>query len=128
MLNIVRIFPVLLLWATLASVSFLDVEVVCAQKSEPTVKLTPEERTWLGAHPDIQLGYTDAFEPEVITNPDGTYSGMVVDFLDALNKKLGTDFGLRIYKIPQLIEKAKTKEVDGILNLHPEYADFSIAR
>ena len=33
MLNIVRIFPVLLLWATVASVSFFNVEVVCAQKS-----------------------------------------------------------------------------------------------
>lgn len=48
---------------------------------------------------------------------------MVVDFLDALNKKLGTDFGLRIYAIPQLLENAQAKEVDGILNLHPEYAD-----
>ena len=33
MLNIVRIFPVLLLWAIVASVSFFNVEVVCAQKS-----------------------------------------------------------------------------------------------
>jgi len=33
MLNIVRILPVLLLWAAVASVSFSNVEVVCAQKS-----------------------------------------------------------------------------------------------
>ena len=92
---------------------------LCAQE----VSLTEEERAWLKAHPDIQFGYTDALEPEVVVNPDGTYSGMVVDFLDDLNGKLGTDFGLRIDSIPNILEKAKTKEVDGILNIHPEYGD-----
>ncbi|NQT68042.1 MAG: transporter substrate-binding domain-containing protein [Desulfobacteraceae bacterium] len=91
--------------------------------SKPGLRLTAAEETWLKEHPDIELGYTDEFEPEVIANSDGTYSGMVVDFLDALNKKLGTDFGLRIYAVPQLLENAQAKEVDGILNLHTEYAD-----
>ena len=123
MLNIVRIFPVLLLWATLASVSFLDVEVVCAQKSEPTVELTPEERAWLKAHPNIQLGYTDEYEPEVIVNPDGTYRGILIDFLAELNRRLGTRIDLHFDSTPGILEKAKTKAVDGILEIHPEYAD-----
>ena len=72
---------------------------------------------------DNRLFVVERWGTIVIVNPDGTYSGMVVDFLEALNKKLGTDFGLRIYEIPQLLEKARAKEVDGILNLHPEYAD-----
>ena len=91
--------------------------------SAPALSLTPGERAWLRVHPDIELGYTDAYPPEIIVNSDGTYSGMVVDFLDALNKKLGTDFGLRIYAIPQLIENAQAKKVDGILSIHPEYAE-----
>ena len=92
-------------------------------KKEEPVSLSPGERTWLKNHPNITLGYTDAFEPEIIANPDGTYSGMVVDILEKLNKKLGTDFGLRIYSIPQLLENAKAKKVGGILNILPEYAD-----
>ena len=92
-------------------------------ETEPTIVLTSEERVWLRDHPDIQLGYTDTLEPEVIVNSDGTYSGMVVDFLDALNEKLGTEIGLRVYSIPELLDKAKNKRIDGILNLHPEYAD-----
>jgi len=92
-------------------------------ETEPTIVLTSEERVWLRDHPDIQLGYTDTLEPEVIVNTDGTYSGMVVDFLDALNEKLGTEIGLRVYSIPELLDKAKNKRIDGILNLHPEYAD-----
>ena len=56
-----------------------------AQASDSTtgsgqvVELTEEERAWLKAHPDITLGYTDAFEPEIIVNPDGTYSGLVAE-------------------------------------------------
>ncbi len=86
------------------------------------VVLTPEEQAWLQAHPEIQLGYLVA-EPEIIANADGTYSGMLVDFLDALNRKLGINIGLHIDLVPGLIEKVKEKKIDGILALHPEYAD-----
>ena len=126
MLNFFHILPSLLFWVIFALISFLNVNTVCAQKTdfEPvTIELTSEERAWLKAHPDIRLGYTDTLEPEVIVDPDGTYSGMLVDFLDALNERLGTRIGLRVYSIPELLDKAKTKSIDGIPNLHPEYAD-----
>jgi ABC-type amino acid transport substrate-binding protein len=93
------------------------------KETDGKIHLTESETAWLKAHPDIELAYTDIFEPEVILNPDGSYSGMLVDFLDALNRKLGTDMSLRIDSIPKILEQAKTKEVDGILNIHPEYAD-----
>jgi hypothetical protein len=44
--------------------------------SEEKVSLTEDKQAWLKAHPDIVLGYTDSFEPEVIVNPDGTYRGI----------------------------------------------------
>jgi hypothetical protein len=47
----------------------------------PAIPLTAEEQAWLKAHPDITLGYTDAYEPEVIVGADGAYSDMLVDFL-----------------------------------------------
>jgi len=90
---------------------------------ESVIPLTAEEQAWLKAHPDIQIGYTDAFEPEVITNPDGRYSGILVDFLDELNRRLGTRIRLRIDPIPELFGKAQKRETDGILYLLPEYAD-----
>ena len=91
--------------------------------SQEAITLTPEERAWLAEHPDIQLGYTDAFEPEVIVNPDGTHRGILVDILDELNRRLVTRIGLRIYPVPELVDKAQQQEVDGILSLHPGYAD-----
>ena len=87
------------------------------------VALTLEEQAWLKAHPDIQLGYTDTFQPEVIVDPNGTHRGFLVDFLDELNRRLGTRIGLRIYPVGELVAKAQKKEVDGIPDIHPEYAD-----
>jgi len=93
------------------------------REPEPIVALTPGERAWLEAHPNIELGYTDSFEPEVIVNPDGSYRGIVVDILDELNKRLGTHIVLRIDPIPTVIDKAKTKDIDGIALIHPDFAE-----
>ena len=93
------------------------------REPEPTVKLTPEERAWLRTHPNIQIGYTDAFEPEVIVSSDGTHRGILVDLLAELNRRLGTRIRLRIDPIPEMLEKTRKKETDGILYLLPEYAD-----
>ena len=103
----------------------LSADLVSAQNTAPKsmVTLTPEEQAWLKAHPDIQLGYTGDFEPNVIINPDGTHRGLLADFLDELNKRLGTRIALRTDSVPKIIEKATTKQVDGILALHPEKAD-----
>jgi ABC-type amino acid transport substrate-binding protein len=87
------------------------------------VNLREEERVWLESHPDIALGYTDAFEPEVIVNPDGSLRGIQVDILNQLNSRLGTQIRLQIDPVAILVEKAKKREVDGILSLHPDYAD-----
>lgn len=88
--------------------------------AEKRIRLTAAERAWLKAHPNIQLGYTDEFEPEVIVDPDGTYRGILVDFLTELNRRLGTRIDLHFDSIPGILEKAKTKAVDGILEIHPE--------
>jgi ABC-type amino acid transport substrate-binding protein/signal transduction histidine kinase len=87
------------------------------------VVFTPEEQAWLEAHPNIRLGYIDSAEPEVIVSQDGSHTGMLVDFLAELNRRLGMQIGLDIDTIPGILEQAKTNKVDGILEMHPEYAD-----
>ncbi len=103
----------------------LNADLVSAQNTapKPMVTLTPEEKAWLKAHPDIKLGFSDDFEPLVIINPDGTHRGLLIDFLDELNKRLRTRITLRTDSVSKIVEKAKTKQVDGILFLHPERAD-----
>ncbi|MGB9443088.1 MAG: hypothetical protein WCB15_34445 [Desulfobacterales bacterium] len=81
------------------------------------IVLSPKERDWLEAHPDITFGYTDTFEPAVIVNKDGSYRGSLVDFLELLNQRLGTDFKLTVGPIPDILNQASRKELTGILSV-----------
>ncbi len=103
----------------------LSADLVSAQNTVPNsmVTLTPDEKAWLKAHPDIRLVFSGDHEPLLIINPDGAYRGLLVDFLDELNKRLGTRITLRTHSVSKIVEKAKTKQIDGILFLHPDLAD-----
>ena len=91
-------------------------------ETKPGLRLTDEEKRWLDAHKTIRFGYL-VNEPEVVGNPDGTYSGMVMDLIHLLNDTLGTNIQMEIHTIPTVIKKAQTKEIDAIPSLHPDYAD-----
>ena len=103
---------ILLAWASAAQAA-----------SGPAITLTSAEHAWLKAHPDITFGYTDAFEPAVIVNKDGSYRGILVDVFDLLNRRLGTDFKLTVKPIPDLIDQVNRKMLAGVLSIHPDHAD-----
>lgn len=87
------------------------------------LRLTDQEKHWLDAHKAIRFGYTDEYAPEIVRNPDGTYSGMLIDLIKLFNETLGTRIRMEIDTIPNIIRKAQTKEIDALPSLHPEYAD-----
>lgn len=87
------------------------------------VSLSKKERAWLKAHPSITFTAPDNFEPYIISNPGGTMSGMLVDFLAELNRRLGTGIKLSTGTLKENLPKVKSGEEDGILALHPDYAD-----
>ena len=93
------------------------------RRTEIQVELTPDERIWLDQHPNIELGYTDVFEPGIIVNEDGSYSGTLVDILELLNQRLGTDFSPTAKSIPELIRQVNDKELAGVLSIHSDRAD-----
>ncbi len=117
----ISIFAVFVIFAN--SAVLLSQNNIQTTEQKGSVSLTPQERAWLDAHLEIVLGYTDAFEPDVIRNADGSYSGMLVDFLSLLNQKLGTNINLSINPIPEVLDNAQKKNIDGVLNIHPEYCD-----
>jgi len=86
------------------------------------VSLTPGERAWLDAHPDIVLGYGEGYEPDVIVDLDGSYRGFLVDVLSQLNHRLGASLRLEVGPVAELFEKIRRKEIDGALAIHPENA------
>ncbi|MCJ7500231.1 transporter substrate-binding domain-containing protein, partial [bacterium] len=71
----------------------------------------------------IEFWGSNAFEPMVIVNPDGTLSGVYAEFLEKINSRLGTRIRLRIEAAPILLRQVKKGEIDGILSIHPDLAD-----
>ncbi len=79
------------------------------------IVLTSDERAWLKAHPDIALGMSDQFPPAVIRSEDGRLSGLIVDYLDLINRRLGTRISLQVEASWQHIgERAMRRELDGL--------------
>ena len=92
-------------------------------ETKPGLGLTDQEKAWLDTHKTIRFGYTDEYEPEIVRNSDGTYSGMLIDLIKLLNDTLGTNIRMEIDTIPNILKKAQTKKVDALPSLHPAYAD-----
>ena len=91
-------------------------------KTPPTtdksiVALTPEERQWLDAHPEIRFAFSADYPPSLIVDEDGRLSGILKDVIDLLNQRLGTDFGITVAEIKAVREMAANKEVPGQLAL-----------
>ncbi len=81
----------------------------------PQISLTAEERAWLAKHPNILLGSTNHFQPDVIVNSDGSYAGFVVDYLNLLNQRLGNRFQLHVDSDWRTAtDKAIRHEIDGL--------------
>ncbi|MCB1886065.1 MAG: transporter substrate-binding domain-containing protein [Rhodocyclaceae bacterium] len=55
--------------------------------------LTPEERNWLDAHPDIRIDYGH-FPPWELAGRDGTPQGITIDVLRLVEQRLGIRFDL----------------------------------
>lgn len=91
-----------------------------AQATAPHLDLTAEERSWLERHPRIVLGISDQFQPDIFVAPDGSRSGLVVDYFDLLNQQLGGRLHLHVEGDWQAITaKALRGEIDGLASSAP---------
>ncbi|MES9956437.1 MAG: transporter substrate-binding domain-containing protein [Sedimenticola sp.] len=82
---------------------------------KPSVSLTPEEKAWLAAHPEIRLGIDANYPPFEYIGQRGDYLGMAADYLDLINKRLATDMKF----VPglswsEVLERAKQGEIDAL--------------
>ena len=95
------------------------IDATPASALEP-VALSTTERDWLQAHPEILLGISDQFQPDVIVGPDGRQSGLVVDLIERLNEPLGGRLKLHIERDwSEVTRKAKARAIDGLASSAP---------
>ena len=83
------------------------------------VTLSDAEKAWLTAHPRVVLGTDASWVPLVIDGTEGSPTGVDVDFINLLNQKLGTKIELRLGRWPEMVQKAKDRQIDGLASSAP---------
>lgn len=94
------------------------------------VSLTPQEQTFLAAHPVITLGTEAAWEPYIIVKKDGTITGYDADILAQVNAVTGANFQLKAGVWREMQQAAQEHRIDGLSTggIHEErksYLNFS---
>lgn len=77
--------------------------------------LTEREQAFLAANPRVVLGVGESFEPFVIKNLDGTYSGYDIQIARLISKHTGLEIDFEMGTWKEIQERAKRREVDGLL-------------
>jgi len=78
------------------------------------IELTKEERAFLKAHPVIRFGTDGSWDPFVRRGTAGTLNGLDVDFINNINQVSGANIELVTGKWVDIVNKAKTHEIDGL--------------
>ncbi|MDX1347093.1 MAG: transporter substrate-binding domain-containing protein [Thiomicrorhabdus chilensis] len=89
-------------------------------KGEPIqsgFQLSQTEKQWLAAHPRISVGHMRDWAPFSFVNQNGVSSGISVDYVKALNKRLHGALVLEPGNWANLYESVKRKRVDVILDI-----------
>lgn len=91
------------------------------------IPLSFEERQWLERHPVIRLGATPSTRPLEYFGEKAEYKGMVADYMDLLEKRLGIQFqAVESTNLEKLLKMAENREVDIIASFraNPVKIDF----
>ena len=82
--------------------------------AEDKISLTEKEIKFLRDHPVITLGTDRDWQPYVTKGSDGNISGYDADLLRLINRVSGANFVLKLGQWRDMIEKAKSREIDGL--------------
>lgn len=112
-----------LLAAILAGVS-LD---AAAADLAVDLKLSPEEKAWIQAHPVIRAGHDVTYAPYAFQDEAGRITGLDPDYLELIARRTGLKFEHQTRpEWTQMVEALKAREVDvlGSMGSSPEREAF----
>lgn len=82
--------------------------------------LSLEERTWLSKHAEIHIGVMDAWPPLSYLDKKGIVQGIGIDYLEAINKRLGGVLVPEPAPFKQNYDKVKNKQLAGVMDITPK--------
>ncbi len=85
-----------------------------------TETLPLAERAWLSAQTEIHIGVMDAWPPMSYVNDQGVAQGIGLDYLEAINRRLGGMLVPKPAPFKQNYEQVKNRQLDGIMDITPK--------
>ena len=108
-------FVVTILFCSLSPAHAVDSISNHINNTQQMIELTTKERAWLNAHPNIQLATSTSYPPFVILNKDGSHSGVLVDYIQLINQRLGSNISIYTGGSWESAQnKAKNRILDGL--------------
>jgi len=81
--------------------------------------LTLADKDWLRAHPRIRIGINSAWPPMDFVDSVGNRQGIGVDFIRALNKRLGNRLRIVSGSWKQIYSQVQNKQLDALMDVTP---------
>ena len=82
--------------------------------------LTAEEKAWLTEHPEISIGIMDAWAPMNFMDETGTPNGIGVDYIKALDQRLGGVLTIQAGPFKENYSRVKDKKLDALMDITPK--------
>ncbi|TKB06142.1 transporter substrate-binding domain-containing protein [Desulforhopalus sp. IMCC35007] len=106
----------IIICALLFQSTAIDVTEALGQEEKNGVALSPEEISWLKAHPVIRLAPDPHFQPIEFFDSNGLYAGIGADYTQLITQKLGISFEVvKCNSWDDVVKRIKNHDVD-VLN------------
>lgn len=100
---------------------FIVFLIGCGKESPSSLELTREEKRWLSDHKTVRLGFTTGYEPLLIADTSGDFTGLYPDIYKELERVLGIDIEIVVSDVEDIIQRLNDKSVDGVLAISEIY-------
>ena len=98
--------------------AFANTQSYASEKA--VFSLTAEEKAWLAEHPEISIGIMDAWAPMNFMDETGTPNGIGVDYIKALDQRLGGVLTIQAGPFKENYSRIKNKKLDALMNITPK--------
>jgi polar amino acid transport system substrate-binding protein len=88
-------------------------------KKKKTLELIDQEKTWLKAHPEIRMGFMNAWPPMNFVDERGIPQGIGVDYIEALNQRLEGIIVLEPRPFKESFDLVKNRKLDALMDITP---------
>lgn len=108
-------------WLLFFVIWIFQAHTLLAVEAKAGLNLTTEEKAWLLEKTgEIRLSGDPAWEPIEFFDENGNYSGLVADYMELIEKRLGINFKVvQTRSWGETLAKANTKEIDIIPAAQP---------